>query len=432
MNVSFVVPSWHYLANPFKIQPYWELYYATILRDKLSSNAKVDLIDLRGLKSEDLQDQINSIEQKDFYCYWILKSGDAIEIYSLAKILKKKYPNSIHIAGGTHVDKLPDECEKHFDHIIVGPGENNFYNAIINKDKKKYIDTYKNVSFESTPYPDRSLLPYKNIISNEMFTQYGDMNATMLYFSRGCFYRCSYCVYNTPNMLQARSKKMMIDELNHLKNDYKVEAVLLKDEIAINPKKQVYENQIEAFGQSGLKWRGQTTSIATYEQLKLAKDSGCMELAVGVETVDDNVMKTINKQWQNQDTIRRFIENAKKAEIKIKICLILGLPGEPEDITKKTISFLSETKPDYVAVSGFCPIPGSPIFMNPEKYGIKTIDNDWSKHAHLLFRFAEEEEVGIPFEYSEDTPWGRGFTKSEIVNNIKELQSWLNNNSMVY
>ena len=265
-----------------------------------------------------------------------------------------------------------------------------------------------------------------------MFTQYGDMNATMLYFSRGCFYRCSYCVYNTPNMLQARSKKMMIDELNHLKNDYKVEAVLLKDEIAINPKKQVYENQIEAFGQSGLKWRGQTTSIATYEQLKLAKDSGCMELAVGVETVDDNVMKTINKQWQNQDTIRRFIENAKKAEIKIKICLILGLPGEPEDITKKTISFLSETKPDYVAVSGFCPIPGSPIFMNPEKYGIKTIDNDWSKHAHLLFRFAEEEEVGIPFEYSEDTPWGRGFTKSEIVNNIKELQSWLNNNSMVY
>ena len=70
--------------------------------------------------------------------------------------------------------------------------------------------------------------------------------------------------------------------------------------------------------------------------------------------------------------------------------------------------------------------------MNPEKYGIKTIDNDWSKHAHLLFRFAEEEEVGIPFEYSEDTPWGRGFTKSEIVNNIKELQSWLNNNSMVY
>ena len=60
-----------------------------------------------------------------------------------------------------------------------------------------------------------------------------------------------------------------------------------------------------------------------------------MELAVGVETVDDNVMKTINKQWQNQDTIRKFIENAKKAEIKIKICLILGLPGEQRILLKK-------------------------------------------------------------------------------------------------
>ena len=42
------------------------------------------------------------------------------------------------------------------------------------------------------------------MISKEMFKQYGDYNATMVYFSRGCFYKCSYCVYNVPNQLQIK------------------------------------------------------------------------------------------------------------------------------------------------------------------------------------------------------------------------------------
>ena len=193
----------------------------------------------------------------------------------------------------------------------------------------------------------------------------------------------------------------MIDELEYLKKDYQIEAVLLKDEIAINPKKDLFLNQIDALGNSGLMWRGQTTSIATEEQLKLAKESGCVELSVGVETIDTNVMKIINKQWQNEKSIGEFIENAKKAGIKVKMCLIFGLPGEPRDIVEKTTRFIKKHSPDYVSLSGFCPLPGSPIFKNPKQYGIKYIDNDWSKHAHLLYRFSDEEEVGIPFEYEE-------------------------------
>ena len=45
--------------------------------------------------------------------------------------------------------------------------------------------------------------------------------------------------------------KKMIDELEYLKKDYQIEAVLLKDEIAINPKKDLFLNQIDALGNSG-------------------------------------------------------------------------------------------------------------------------------------------------------------------------------------
>ena len=29
-SVCFVVPSWHYWTNPLKLQPMWEMYYATV------------------------------------------------------------------------------------------------------------------------------------------------------------------------------------------------------------------------------------------------------------------------------------------------------------------------------------------------------------------------------------------------------------------
>ena len=31
-KVGFIVPTWHYWTDPFKHQPYWELYYATVIR----------------------------------------------------------------------------------------------------------------------------------------------------------------------------------------------------------------------------------------------------------------------------------------------------------------------------------------------------------------------------------------------------------------
>lgn len=433
MKITFIVPSWHYFFNPFKLQPYWELYYATIL-EKQFPNSKLDICDLRNVKKKDFKEEVEKIPESDFYLFWIMKSGDAIEVYSISKVLKNKFPNSIHIAGGTHVDMLPKECELVFDKIIIGPGEGSFKEAINDKDKnnKKYVADYNDYPFKDTPFPKREFLPETAVINNQMFEKYGSLKATMVYFSRGCFYRCSYCVYNVPNTMQVKSKKKMLEEIKYLKERYGVQAILLKDEIAINPKKELFHSQMEALGESNIMWRGQTTSIATFEQLKLAKETGCLELSVGVETIDENVMKIINKQWQNQKTISEFVQNAKKAGIKVKICLILGLPGEPRDIVQKTIKFLDDIKPDYVSLSGFCPLPGSPIYKNPELYSIKKIDNDWSKHAHLLYRFSDEEEVGIPFEYKENAAWGKAFSRNEIKDNIIETQRWLENKKMVY
>ena len=247
---------------------------------------------------------------------------------------------------------VKEECQKIFDSIIIGPGENSFLKAI-KEGKKVYSEDYKSILFSKTDFPDRSFLPRDSVISNQMFKQYGNYDATMVYFSRGCFYKCAYCVYNVPNTLQAKDGENIEKEISYLKDTYKIEAILLKDEIALNPNKKIFYPQMDAIGKSDIIWRGQTTSVGTKDQLKLAKETGCVELSVGIETVDNNVMKFINKTWQSEQIIKNFISNAKEIGIKIKVCLILGLPGEPKNIVEKTINFIDKNNIDYVSLSGF-------------------------------------------------------------------------------
>ena len=432
-TVSFIIPTWHYYADPFKHQPYWELYYATQIKKK---GFDVNIIDLRMEKKDSFVETINNIPQRDFYFYWIFKTGDAKELYSVVKLLKKKYPESIHAAGGTHVDMCQTECKRHFDCIVVGPGENSFVNVINDAREKSlsdlYSENYNSVPFANTYFPDRSFLPKKFIVTNKLFDQYDEIKGTLTYFSRGCMFKCAFCTYNLPSYLQIKSPEMIRKEIAYLKDEYEIEGILVKDEVAISPNKKISTQVLNAIGESEIVWRGQTTTKAAYEQLVMAKESGCLELAVGVETVDDGVMKIINKTWQTEKNIKEYIENSKSLDIKVKICLILGLPGEPRNILDKTIRFLEETEPDYASVSGFLPVPGSPIYKDYKKYGIKYIDKDWDKYSHLLFRFSDEEEVGLPFEYDQNTTWGKSFTRDEIKLNIIEIQRWLEARGMIY
>ena len=48
---------------------------------------------------------------------------------------------------------------------------------------------------------------------------------------------------------------------------------------------------MDAIGKSNIFWRGQTTSIGTLDKLKMAKETAILELSVGIEKVDENVMK---------------------------------------------------------------------------------------------------------------------------------------------
>lgn len=431
-EVGVVVPSWAYWADPTKLQPLWELYYATLIEDRVPG-AKVRVIDTRG---DGAPKDAADLPECDLYFYWIMKSADAPELYEHARTLKMLRPKSVHMAGGTHADHKTDECAAIFDAVFTGTAEELIVQAIADWQAGQLESVYRGtVPYLFTDYGHarRGFLPADRIVNNLHFAQHGGVPGTGAYFSRGCTFRCRFCIYNTPGKFEYRSGERIAAELAHLKAEYGVQGVNLRDEVCVPVNLKQARDYIGAIGEAGVIWRGQTVPLGKEEAVELAAQSGCKELALGIESVDsDLVLEISNKPSQSIDANRRYIELLKKHGIKVKVCLIFGLPGESRHVVERTIRFLEEVQPDYVALSGFDPVPGSPFHTEPEKYGIRWIDQSLQNHSHLIYRYGDEEEVGLPFEYEPDGPFGKALSRREILDNIRTVQGFLRDHAMIY
>lgn len=447
ISIAVIVQSWHYFADPFKLQPVWELYFATLLSTRLAARkkARVSVVDLREARRKtsriDLNQVADYIREHDLFFLWVQKIADYPEAVSLAQQLRRAYPRCKVAAGGTAIDIFAAEAPSHFDIIIHGPAEESLLRIVCDlaagNARKVYRDDWSKRSYADYPMARRDFLPERSIVNRELFKKYGGLRGTSAMFQRGCNFKCAYCIYNVPHAIQMRSLAQIHEEIEYLKRDYKITGLNLRDEIAIPLNPKVAVPFLETIGKSGLKWRGQTkigtskTQAVPREIIKLAAQSGCLELAVGVETASQQVMDLIDKR-QDLSQVKPFIAHCHEFGIKIKMCLILGLPGEPPDIVERTITLVEDVKPDFVNVSGFCPVPGSAIASHPEQFGIGKIETDWRRYAHLMFRFEDEEHFGLPFEYCQEAPWGRSFSKQEIIANIKTIQHYLRERKMVY
>ena len=429
-KIKVIIPSWSYWKNPLKLQPLWELHYATWLRKNLS-NFKIIVEDLRDKEKNFIPTGAN------IYFFWLMKSADSQEVYSICNGIKKNEPDSYIIIGGTHADHMPQETLHNCDVVLQGTSEDTLVELINDyKNKKKkfgIIERKKVCLFNDLPFPDRDFIEKKKVVNNLHFEKYGNVIGTGAYFSRGCSFNCRFCVYNNPSTFEYNSFEKITNEIEYLKKNYGVEGINLRDEVCIPVNKKVAIPYLEAIGKQNIIWRGQTVPLGSEELLKTASQTGLKELALGIESVDsDMVLEISNKPSKSISNNIKYIDLCRKYGIKVKVCLIFGLPGESKDVLKKTINFLDSVKPDYVAVSGFDPVPGSPFYQEPKKYGIKYINGDLSQHAHLLFRFDEDENTGLPFEYEPITPFGKSLTREEIIFNIKVVQKYLRERNMSY
>lgn len=432
LRVGFILPTSEYLFDPFRGDPFTHFHILTILEDVFGDKIEPLLIDLRGVKKRFM---INHIPECDIFLHSVY-TLDFVEQCEIVASLRKYYPRAVHIAGGPHVNVYPDECSLIFDSLIFGEGEERIVCAVRDFFENTLQRTYRQsgiVDIDLYPYWRRHFLPKSATVRSNMLTlkrKQGleKLKGTTAMFSRGCPYRCHFCAIDYARReapgIRFRAPAHIESEIEYLKHEYGVEGLSLTDEIVFPLQRQAAIKHLEAIGRAGILWRGQCrVDGVNDETAALARQAGCIALGMGVESVVQRCLDIINKRISVAKA-REAIRILKQNDIEARLYLIIGLPGEPDNIVDITWQFIQETEPDLVYLSLFTIRPGTEVFRCPDTFGITRVNTDWTKTMHL-HNSSKDDKPSLTFEYAAETPWGRGMSSDTIIGNFLELQTRL-------
>jgi len=422
VRIGFFNPAGKYNADPYRNQPLTIIYLLTYLEKHFGDRLDLSMIDLRGLSEEDF---LYHTPEKDIYLY-TLTTLDFNEAERLVGQLRDVYPHAKHIAGGPHITLFPQDGERVFDAIALGEAESSIIDLINDIFKSELKPVYQQgilSDLQTTPIPSRKWLPESSVtIKGLLNKDYLHHKGTSTLFSRGCPFDCHFCSNLEKGSVRYMPYDTITKEIEYLKSEYGVEVLALKDDNGIPVGRKYARPWLEAIGKAGVKWRGQSRATGvTEDMVKLAKDSGCVEIAVGLETVTPKSMAILNKPL-NLNEAKKYLLTLQKHGIGIRIHIIVGLPGEPENVVERTLDFADEFGVNSVLLSLLSPLPGTEMYNHPENFGIKNITRNWDDFRVAFGSFDEDERPKMTFEYNNDTPWGKGKSCEEIVDNYLQLQ----------
>ena len=107
-------------------------------------------------------------------------------------------------------------------------------------------------------------------------------------------------------------------------------------------------------------------NLTDVPSLKTMRQSGCKELAVGIESGSELILKNINK-GVTKDDIRACASACKEADILFYGMTIVGLPGETDETWRETIDFIKEIDPFYTQFCFSTPFPNTDMYPWYEK-----------------------------------------------------------------
>ena len=298
-------------------------------------------------------------------------------VFEIVKEIKKVLPAVKIILGGPEVsfgwEKVMEENPE-IDNILVGEGEKVFLNFLANENDKvmglvyrKDGEVYFNGSEKIIEDLDIIPFPYEREELQE--------KTKIFYYesSRGCPFNCSYC-------MSSIDKTVRYYSLGRVKEDLKIfldsPIRLLKFvDRTFNLKKERYmeiwrfllENYRE-----GITFHFEiNANIFDDETLDFLEivPSGYFQFEIGVQTVNPDTMKSINRN----NVLNKLAHNVRRINknIHLHLDLIAGLPYETYEIFKKSFEYVHDLKPEMIQLGFLKLLKGTQMYNEIEKYEYK-------------------------------------------------------------
>ncbi len=355
IKVIILVPNYPSLYRDDIIEPLGALYLIAALQSR-NVDAKVMDWDMWVEKGE----------RADWFGLSITTPSYSWAQHAV-KTIRSQFPRSKIVVGGPHVTFLAantiNDLRPH--EAVIGEGEESLVRIVTGQSPDFR-------SIDDLPIPDHN--SYKPHFPNWWSSEAGGSIAC----SRGCPRQCSFCGPSMGRRVRWRDPSLVAEEMamSGLKQWRFIDDDIMMDGDYVR-------RLADSIAYLDIEFRCSAhVKSVTEEKLSLLRSVGCRQIGYGIETGSECLLYLHNKGVTPSDNTRA-IEMTRDAGIIAQAYLIAGLPGESWQTVDATIGWCREANPDRVTVSTCVPYPGSDLYNNPAKYGITTIEGDFSKYMQL-------------------------------------------------
>jgi radical SAM superfamily enzyme YgiQ (UPF0313 family) len=271
------------------------------------------------------------------------------------------------VMGGPHATLRPEEAAQQCDHLVVGEAEETwprFLDEFHDGHARPRYDCERTPSLEHLPVPRRDLIRRRHFTKGAVFA------------SRGCPYRCSYCNLKQIYADEFRTRPIheVVDDIASMRNRYFV----FWDDNFFGDVGYAAE-LMTALKPLRKRWAAQVSVDRCDDPrlLRLARDSGCIYLFIGLETFSDEGLASVNKGFNRVSHYRPTIELIHQHGISVQAGVVFGFDADTRNVFADTLRICEELGIEGVTVSLLTPLPGTALHEQMNREG-RLLREDWA------------------------------------------------------
>jgi radical SAM superfamily enzyme YgiQ (UPF0313 family) len=286
------------------------------------------------------------------------------------------------IMGGIHVTVCPEEAMRHADAIVTGEAETIWPTVCADLLAGELKEQYT-----GSPTPPSQMVP----VDYRFFGNRRYLTPASLFATRGCNRRCSFCV-SSRLMGPYRTKPLDVleREIDQLGELYPSSFLQFTDDNLLVNRKY----RLDLLAMLRRKNR-RFVSMVTVDQfcdpalMEEMAASGCLAVAVGVESVDEDNCTAVSKYQNLNQPFSNAVSFANEHGIQVAALLMVGLPHDTPERLLSTVPKLRQMGCTFYDLRVLRIYPSTPLYSQMLASGDVT-ENWWLKKGsgsncnHLL------------------------------------------------
>ncbi len=335
--------------------------------------------------------------------------------YRLARYFKKR-SKAVVVMGGLHASMHVKEAVRYCDYVLLGEGDESIL-EMVEAVRKGEIPSFAGVAYRKDgkmihtgmrrpperfeTIPDKNLIwHYKKMAGHN--TLWGQVHA-----SRGCPHNCDYCavVRHFGRKVRTRTPDLVVEDIRRTiafqeeGHHRLLKALWLTDdnffadrEWAMAVLRGIIDSGIRYHFTVQARWEVGLDD----EMLCLLKRAGFVELAMGIEFLDDESFALYHKK-SSRDQIVEAIENIQRHKMSVRGLFILGADTHTVGVGEQLADFVIRHHIKGALIQCMYFVPGTPVY---ESHKDRLLHRDWSRYnGHTVHRPARMTPYELQMEH---------------------------------